>query len=108
MAAGFHAGSAAIFAPNNARIGGFRIADDAGFVKLVAGKSCISGRRDNLVAFANEVSARALFAYLPPFLRRVILIRQPPLGEAFDFQRVGLCAVVRTETLNCSCFAGLA
>lgn len=80
-------------AAGDAGFGGFCIAVLPGFVDFLSGKTYVGGGRRNLVPVRNEVSPRARLADFTPRLSGVIFVSQPPLREAFDFERIGLGAI---------------
>lgn len=76
-------------AAGNAGVGSFRIADGAGFVDFLAGQPDIGGGKTVLIW--NGFRPTALLRLIWP--RRVNLVSQPALREAFDFKRIGLGAI---------------
>lgn len=73
-------------ATGNARIGRFRVPDDAGFV------DCLAGQPEVFTVRQRNTAIPAVRLNLAPLLRSIVFIGQSPLGEGFDFQRVGLRA----------------
>ena len=76
---------------DNAGVGSFCVADLPGFVDSLAGQAEVgSGCRRKRVLIGNAFLRAIMGANdLPPLLRGVVLVREPPLGLRLDVQRVG-------------------
>lgn len=71
------------------------VAQAAGLVDLLPGQAEVRDRRFNVSGRNNTWLATP--SYLSAFLRSVVLISKPTLGERFDLKRVGLSAVRRSD-----------
>jgi hypothetical protein len=101
-------------ATDDAGISGLSVAYLARLVDLIAAQTKVSHRDDRVVVantvwsigmrfnvgVANlEIPTATMSGDFTARLRRIILIRQPPLGSRLDFQRISLRAMCRCDKI---------